>query len=94
MQPPPAPQMDLNASGTTKLVHWLVHTAPPVQRNDFLTRLGRLPPRPLGAALFSALLGQGRPQDALRLLRHAGALPDAELAALVKEHMVEGQVGG
>lgn len=85
-------QMDLDAAALTQLQQWL-DTAAPAQRCYFLTRLGRLPPRPLGAQLFAALLAGGRTADALRLLRHAGALADGEVERLAREHLVEGQVG-
>jgi hypothetical protein len=86
-------QMDLDAEATTELLHWLLYESPPAQRASLLTRLGRLPPRPLGTVLFSALLAEGRPEDALRLLRHAVNLPVEELAGLTQEHLVERQVG-
>ncbi|KAL4433626.1 hypothetical protein ABPG75_000067 [Micractinium tetrahymenae] len=84
-------QMELDADSMAKLLRWL-HDASPAHRKDFLTRLGCTSPRPLGALLFSELLAAGRAQDALRLLRHgAGAMEDAELAALAREHLVEPQ---
>ena len=86
-------QMDPGPACTAQLLDWLLHAAPPAHRNDFLTRLGRLPPRQLGAALFAALLAEGRVEAALRLVRHAGEQADAELAPLLREQLVERQVG-
>lgn len=83
-------QMELDAGATAELLAWLLHRAPRAQRCYLLTRLGRLPPRRLGAALFSALLTEGRPEDAARLVRHA-ELCDEELRALLRQHLVEEQ---
>jgi hypothetical protein len=83
--------MDVDADTVAALLQWLLTDAPPVQRCYFLTTLGRLPPRPLGAALFDSLLAAGRPQCALRLVRHAGALSDERLAALARQHLVTEQ---
>lgn len=83
--------MDVSPDVAAALQQWLLSEAPPVQRCYFLTALGRLPPRPLGAALFEGLLAAGRPQCALRLVRHAGALSDERLAALARQHLVHEQ---
>lgn len=85
---------DLTLEAVEDLVQWALHQASPAQRGYLFTRVGRLPaPHPLGAALCTGLLEAGRPEDALRLVRHAGrVLTDAELAALARRHMVEGQV--
>ena len=85
--------MELETETTEKLRRWLDEAAP-AQRCYFLTRLGRLPPRALGAELFAELLAAGRPADALRLLRHAVALSDEEVEALAQRHLVEAQAGG
>jgi hypothetical protein len=84
--------MELDHAQREQLLDWLVRDAAPAPRNYFLTRLGRLRPRALGAALFFALLAAGRPELALRLVRHAGALSDAELAPLLREELVSRQV--
>lgn len=90
---PLLPQMDLDAEHTERLLRWLLEEASPVQRCYLLTRLGRLGPRPLGTALFLALLAADRAEDALRLVRHAAAaLPEAELEALARERLVARQV--
>ena len=86
-------QMEPDEQIVSKLLHWLLHEAPPVKRCDLLTRLGRLPPRPLGAALFTALLDAGQLQDALRLVRHAEGLSDLELEAVARAQLVAKQVG-
>lgn len=87
-------QMDLDATETERLLQWLLEEASSVQRCYFLTRLGRLGPRPLGAALFSALLAADRAEDALRLVRHAAAalMPEAEMEELAREQLVARQV--
>jgi hypothetical protein len=85
--------MALDPEQTAQLLAWLLGPAPPVRRRHFLTRLGRLRPRPLGAALFDGLLAAGRGSDALRLVRHAGALGEGELEDLLRRRLVDAQVG-
>lgn len=85
-------QMELHEGQQGQLLEWLLRDAAPAPRNYLLTRLGRQKQRPLGAQLFAALLAAGRPELALRLVRHAGALPDAELEPLLREHLVTLQV--
>lgn len=83
--------MDLSPDQVASLLVWLLEAAP-VQRKYLLTRLAQRRPSALGAQLFGALLREGRPADALRLLRHAGALGDDELAELAREHLIAPQV--
>lgn len=88
---PIGPQMDVGPEATAALLQWLLGDAPPVQRSYFLTSLGRLEPRPLGAALFGGLLAAGQPERALRLVHHAAALSDDQLAVLVRRHLIDDQ---
>ncbi|GAB4822729.1 hypothetical protein N2152v2_009775 [Parachlorella kessleri] len=84
-------QMEPDKQTIPNLLHWLLHKASPVKRCGLLTRLGRLPPRPLGAALFEALREAGQLQDALRLVRHAEGLSDTELETMAREQLVAHQ---